>query len=114
LKQYFIKKGKVSYKSSLFILLGLFVFVGCSSQTEVPKTKNTTQPVLADPLGLRYEATLAEGIDFRKPGYPLFIKNVKGIANHEPWGRWTDGAIDTIRFNQSLPQQFVFKVTGGA
>jgi phosphoglycerol transferase len=116
------------YKSSFFILLVLFVLVGCSSNTEEPKAnvsetsqtpksapiENTTQPGPADPLGPRYEATLAEGIDFRKPGYPLFIKDVRGIAGHEPWGAWTDGAIATIRFDQPLPQQFLLKVTGGA
>ncbi len=115
------------HKSSLFILSVLFAFAACSSKTEEPKSKvsvlpqtpksvsqKLAQPNADDALGPRYEASMAEGIDFKKPGYPIFVKSVQGIAGHEPWGAWTDGSVATFQFNQPLPQHFVLEISGGA
>jgi phosphoglycerol transferase len=97
------------HKSSLFILSVLFAFAACSSKTEEPKSKVSVLPQTS-----KYEASMAEGIDFKKPGYPIFIKSVQGIAGHEPWGAWTDGSVATFQFNQPLPQHFVLEISGGA
>ena len=108
-------------KLSLVICMGLLVFAACSkksedSKTDVSVTPQAQEAVLQNTVnfGPRYETTLAEGIDFKKPGYPTFLKSVQGIAPHEPWGAWTDGSVATIQFNQPLPKQFVLEITGGA
>jgi phosphoglycerol transferase len=66
-------------------------------------------------MGLRYEATLLEGIDFTKPGYPLFLKNVTGLSIPEEWGRWSDakdaGSRVIFEFNEPLPQRFTLEMT---
>ncbi len=57
-----------------------------------------------------YPATLAEGIDFTKRGYPAFIAEATGISHYESWGRWTDSAKAVFRFNQPLPKQFTLVI----
>ncbi|QJR16504.1 DUF7024 domain-containing protein [Usitatibacter palustris] len=68
-------------------------------------------------LGPRHEATLAEGIDFTKPGFPGFLKEVKGVSGAESWGRWTDANLApaaSFRFDRALPKSFTLelKATG--
>jgi len=61
----------------------------------------------------RYTATLAQGIDFARPGYPDFLAEVSGISGPEGWGRWTDtnlGQIATLRFAQALPAHFTLNL----
>jgi hypothetical protein len=63
----------------------------------------------ADAAAPAYEATLKQGIDFSKTGYPSFLTDMSGVSNAETWGRWTDvklGAEAKFRFKQALPQQF--------
>ena len=69
--------------------------------------------VAADPMATRYEATLAEGIDFRKPGYPSFLAEVSGMSEREDWGRWTDGPAAKFRFKQPLPGKFTLVISAG-
>jgi phosphoglycerol transferase len=81
-------------------LLGLYFFLSNKLQQEK--------------MGLRYAATLEQGIDFTKPGYPLFLKNVSGVSNPEVWGRWSDakdaGAKVIFEFNDPLPKQFTLEL----
>ena len=74
----------------------------------------TPASVSADPLAPRYDATLAQGIDFRKPGYPKFVAEAAGISGVESWGRWTDGSTARLRFNQLLPASFTLNIEAGA
>ena len=75
----------------------------------------TTAPAPAtDPLAPAYDATLAQGIDFRKPGYPTFLSGVSGVAGHEPWGRWTEGSVARLRFKSPLPPSFTVSIEAGA
>ncbi|MFJ4343847.1 DUF7024 domain-containing protein [Pseudomonas sp. NPDC089401] len=60
----------------------------------------------ADHLGIRYAATLEDGIDFTKDGWPAFIANVKGVWPLEPWGRWSVKPEVTFDFSDPLPQTF--------
>ena len=67
-----------------------------------------------DELGIRYKADLKDGIDFKKNGFPEFIKDISGLSGWEPWGRWTDSAKDKkfrVAFLDKLPEDFtlVFK-----
>ena len=59
-------------------------------------------------------AELADGIDFKKQGYPDFLAKVSGMSGYEPWGRWTDatvGSVAKFRFRQVLPRKFILEIT---
>jgi len=94
----------------------LLAVSGCGDK---PAPASTMPPFRAtstatDVLGPRYEATLAEGIDFRKPGYPRGVVEVRGMSGHEPWGRWTDSTETRFTFSEPLPKSFVLVIMGGA
>lgn len=102
--------------------MGVVTLAGCGDKPE-PSSQvgiGAAAPVVAEPagaLGPRYEATLADGIDFKKPGYPKFLIEVSGVSGHEDWGRWTDaaaGATARFRFNQPLPQKFTLELKANA
>jgi phosphoglycerol transferase len=62
-----------------------------------------------DQLGARYPATLAQGIDFTRPDFPIFVKNILGISVPEPWGRWSDANLAStasIGLKYPLPNRF--------
>lgn len=79
-----------------------------TAQAEVVPAAAAPAPALPS-LEPRYTATLAEGIDFARPGYPDFLTEVSGISGPEGWGRWTDtnlGQTASLRFAQALPAHF--------
>ncbi len=67
-----------------------------------------------------YEASLAEGIDFKRPGYPEFLKAVSGMSTRETWGRWTDSnesdvpSTTTFVFKKPLPRKFAIELEAQA
>ncbi|QNA91162.1 sugar translocase [Massilia sp. Dwa41.01b] len=64
---------------------------------------------IADRHGLRYEASLAQGIDFKRPDYPIFVRDIAGLSVPEAWGRWTDASLAPalrIDFAAPLPRRF--------
>lgn len=64
---------------------------------------------IVDHLGTRYNATFAEGIDFTRAGFPIFIKDVLGLSGPEPWGRWSDANLASsvsIEFQDQIPTHF--------
>ena len=68
----------------------------------------------------RYEASLSEGIDFSRKGYPNFLKAVHGISSWEDWGRWSDAnesdfpnAVDLV-FWKALPKKFQIELSSRA
>lgn len=66
-----------------------------------------------DPLAPRYESSLADGIDFRRPGYPLWIKAVQGMSVYEPTHRWTDASLSKtakITLTSDLPARFTLEI----
>lgn len=69
-------------------------------------------PVTAHPAPEAYQATLQDGIQFSKPGYPSFIKEVKGMSGLEPKGRWTDGSSATFVFKEPIKGAFQLKLSG--
>ena len=85
--------------------------------TETPlKSGLTPQQIMAqggfwaDQYGSFYQATLAEGIDFRRGERPGFIKEVKGLSGTEFFGRWSDAKINKfveVEFVKPLPTSFV-------
>ena len=68
----------------------------------------------------RYEASLSEGVNFSKKGYPKFLKAVHGISAWEDWGRWSDAnesefpnAVDIV-FKTALPKKFQIELSSKA
>jgi hypothetical protein len=61
-----------------------------------------------------YSATLEDGIQFNRDGWPDFVASVSGLSGKERWGRWSDGERVSIRFRKPLPAKFVMEITGGA
>lgn len=66
----------------------------------------------ADQHGVRYPATISEGIDFRKHGLPSFLRKIEGLSGEEPWGRWSDANTSaTIKFNFTEPLPNIFTLS---
>jgi hypothetical protein len=109
------------YSTGVVVLAGILALGGCGDKTE-PKVQivvSDAAPVAvaaaANALGQRYDATLAEGIDFKKQGYPNFLTEVSGMSGYEPWGRWTEGGPTAkFRFKQALPKKFTLDITATA
>ncbi|MGO4222715.1 hypothetical protein AB4Y64_12795 [Lysobacter sp. TAF61] len=60
----------------------------------------------------RYAATLAEGMDFSRPGAPEFVTEITGLSGPESWGRWTDANLGPtkLRLRSPLPQHFTLRI----
>jgi phosphoglycerol transferase len=101
------------------VFLGVASQLGCTERFD-PKAKITsesqpaTAAAMADRLGPRYEASLEQGIDFRRPGFPLFLDDVTGLSVNEAWGRWSEGKHVVFKFKQPLPQKFDLILRAGA
>jgi len=70
---------------------------------------------IVDHLGPRYNATFAEGIDFTRADFPIFVKNVLGLSGPEPWGRWSDANLASsvrIDLQDQLPNRFNLVFSG--
>lgn len=106
----------------------LLALAGCGDKQE-SKPATASGPVAAapspapapapaaDPLGPRYEASMSEGIDFTKPGYPSFLAEVQGMSLREDWGRWSDGNLGSVarfRFKSPLPKKFTLVLRANA
>ncbi|MBK7984871.1 MAG: hypothetical protein IPK09_14825 [Candidatus Competibacteraceae bacterium] len=109
--------------SFLVVLFGIIATIAACCDRQSPQTPKiaanavapTTQPPpAASPSVQPYSATLAEGINFSKPGYPDFLAHASGISGYEPWGRWTDGGKVNFRFTQPLPKQFTLVIQANA
>jgi hypothetical protein len=61
-----------------------------------------------------YQATFEQGIDFRRPGYPTFLRYETGISFLEEWGRWSDGRKVTLTLAKPLKGKFKLVLVGGA
>jgi phosphoglycerol transferase len=76
--------------------------------------------VKGDSMKPIYQASLADGIDFKRPGYPDFLKSVIGMSTIETWGRWTDSnesdapATTRFIFKNPLPKKFTLQLEAQA
>jgi phosphoglycerol transferase len=97
--------------AGVMALMSPFLLIGCGDKPD-PKTQVATGSAISTvPAG--YEATLAEGIDFKKVGYPRFLAEVTGMSGYEPPGRWTEfaaGPVAKFRFRQPLPRKFTLEI----
>ncbi|WP_063625095.1 DUF7024 domain-containing protein [Paraburkholderia mimosarum] len=72
---------------------------------------------VADARGVRYHASLSEGIDFTRQGLPTFMDEIKGLSVPESWGRWSDAnmaPVVTLQFAQPLPTHFILHLRAQA
>lgn len=102
----------VRYLSPLIVVLLLVAGCGDSSNTTNGQAADKTGVDIQPPI--RYSATLAEGIDFKRDGWPDFIASVKGISEKESFGRWTDGDVAEIEFEHDLPNSFNLQLSVAA
>ena len=86
--------------TSILYLLGLYYYL--------------SGRVFQEKMGERYDSTPEGGIDFTKPGYPNFLRDVSGLSNSEHWGRWSDakdaGEKVRLTFVKPLPKKFVLEL----
>ena len=98
-------------KLKFLILSSLVLLSACGEKTQ-PQAPVVAEPA---PAMVVYEATLAQGIDFKKNGYPAFISQVSGISVLEYWGRWSNadagGPVVRFTFKDKLPATFNLSVT---
>lgn len=85
---------------------------GASSATVAATT--VAEPVATVPQKATYEATLAEGIDFKREGYPTFVAKTTGISEKESFGRWSDGDEIIIDLVDPLPNKFTITLKAAA
>ncbi len=68
---------------------------------------------LVDKQGLRYSASFAEGIDFKRRDRPIFLRSMEGLSAIEAWGRWSDADVApavTLDFDAPLPKKFTLMI----
>lgn len=133
------------YKASVMIFTSAIGLAGCNEQADEstakievsPAAAPSVMPPVAAPVAKAvitptpvvasvptpvvppkpYEATLAEGIDFNKPGYPTFIAEVTGMSGYEANHRWSDatqGKIIKFGFKKPLPKKFTLEIVASA
>jgi len=68
-----------------------------------------------------YPSNFLSGIDFTRQGYPNFIREVSGVADWEPLGRWTvldesrkNSNKAILKFYPNLPERFKLEITANA
>ncbi len=66
--------------------------------------------ISTDPLAPRYEATLEQGIDFNKPGFPTFVSAVEGLSVYEAGHRWSEGPATRFTLTNNLPGKFTLEI----
>jgi phosphoglycerol transferase len=91
----------------------VFFKIQATGDTSVAKL---TYPQILEKVGyygneidFRYPAKFEDGIDFKKDGYPEFLKSVVGIDGRENWGRWSNAnlwPVVKIEYNAPLPKKF--------
>ena len=77
----------------------------------------TIAPFSVEPQFRSLSAQLADGIDFRLQEYPNFLDKVLGMSGAEPWGRWSDAAVDPVvkfHFKHPLPKRFTLEMVVSA
>jgi len=103
------------YTSLAFILV---VLSACGDKAKELDSKPSLAIVSMAPAQISYEATLQEGINFAKQGYPSFIAEVSGMSGFETWGRWSDadagGPVVRFTFVDKLPANFNLVIMANA
>lgn len=77
------------------------VVVGYKDDNPVNKTLDS---------GIRYPASLSDGIDLSIDGMPDYVSKFDGLASAEPWGRWTLGDSVKIKTSHRLPPNLIVRL----
>lgn len=105
-------------RQTLLAFLALINVCACGDKASTSATDHAAVVVSAASTEASYEATISDGIDFAKEGYPVFVSEVTGVSGHEPWGRWTDanagGPVARFTFKERLPKNFTLTLVAGA
>jgi len=79
-------------------------------QSITPEQIMERADLAVDESGVKYHATLSDGIDFSRAGTPEFLARLNGLSGVEPWGRWSDALVGpavSLQFVKPLPDHFV-------
>ena len=93
-----------------------FLLPGCgdSSAPQTATQKNAIAAVETISPRTSYVATLAEGIDFKRDGYPTFVVTTKGVSDKEFFGRWSTDDEVVIELDDPLPTKFIVELRAAA
>src|SRR5262245_47080948 len=96
------------------LIVAVAVAAGCgdSQEAKSPKPAPAASNVATAPGS--YQATLEEGIDFRRDGLPVFVSEIQGLSGREEFGRWSDARLaPAVRFTfrDALPRKFEVALT---
>ena len=98
-------------KQQIFFKLNAEKQAACALPQDVtPEQIMEREDLNIDESGVRYHATLSDGIVFSRDSLPDFLKKLDGLSGVEPWGRWSDASVNPtvrLRFAQPLPAHFV-------
>lgn len=101
----------MSLKSLPIIFICALLVSGCDKQQSTSPPPPAPPQVAALPAD-KYQASLSDGINFARPGYPTFIAKVEGMSALEPTGRWTDGSTVIFTFAQPLLGNLSVEIAG--
>lgn len=95
------------------VFFSCVVAYGCDRQQPVA-TATKSVAVAAAKAEPHYEATLAQGVDFRRDGLPAFVRDIAGLSGQEDWGRWSDANLAPsvkIHLTNPLPKNATLELT---
>ena len=98
----------------MLVTAALALTSGCGPNAPATRRVDPTKPLPHAADAPRYDAGPADGVQFWKPGLPLFLADLTGVSGHEVWGRWTDGPLAVLTFVEPLPARFTLAVTAAA
>jgi phosphoglycerol transferase len=90
--------------------VALVVLFACDDRPSPTPSRGIVAKTAVQQAVPAYPASLSDGIDFTKPGYPTFVAETQGISGNEPWGRWTDGDKAIIKLQDALPRAFYLEL----
>lgn len=104
-------------RNGLLVLVGLTLIVLLRTAASASDEASASGSVQLKEPSEGYYATLNQGIDFTKPGYPRFIIGVTGMSSHEKTHRWTDANVASkaiFKFDRPLPSRFALELKAWA
>jgi len=100
-----------------FTMIALLTLVSGCGDSNAPGTSasNSSAPVGGTKARVTYTATLEEGIDFKREGYPTYVSTVLGLADEkEFFGRWSTEDEVILGFVNPLPTNFTIELEAAA
>ncbi len=105
---------KKHYGVSIAMIVCALSGCGDRSAQKTAEPANATADAKAHPPIVKYQATPAEGINFKLDGSPIFVTTMNGIGEKESFGRWSVGDEVTIGLANPLPSKFTVELDAAA